>query len=103
MKGWRNSSRSIRRASSCSSSAEMTLHDAAMFHFSQWWKRNVRAGHAFAEVSSLHAHEPEHFWRKDVRSNWIWGCVVPITLLALAWPTRGISLLGFGIYGVLWL
>src|SRR5207247_8455863 len=65
--------------------AEMTLHDAAIMRFSQWWKRNVRAGHAFAEVSSLHAREPERFWCKDARSNWIWGCVVPLTLLALAW------------------
>jgi hypothetical protein len=73
--------------------AEMTLHDAAMFRFSQWWKRNVRAGHAFAEVSSMHARNPEKFWSKNARSNWIWGCVVPIILLALAWPTRGISLL----------
>lgn len=82
--------------------AEMTLHDAAMFRFSQWWKRNVRAGHAFAEVSSMHAHKPERFWCKDARSNWVWGCVVPIIFLALAWPTYGISLLGFGLYPVLW-
>jgi glycosyltransferase involved in cell wall biosynthesis len=81
---------------------EMTLHDAAMMRFSQWWKRNVRAGHAFAEVSSQHAREPERFWYKDARSNWIWGCIVPLTLLALGWPTRGISLVGFGLYALLW-
>src|SRR3990167_5804095 len=28
---------------------EMTLHDAAMTHFSQWWQRTLRGGHAFAE------------------------------------------------------
>ena len=83
--------------------AEMTLHDAAMMRFSQWWKRNVRAGHAYAEVSALHASEPERFWCKDVRSNWIWGVVVPLTLLSFVWLTRGISLIGFGVYVLLWL
>lgn len=34
--------------------AEMTLHDAAMTRFGQWWKRTVRAGHAFAEGAALH-------------------------------------------------
>ena len=29
--------------------AEMTLHDAAMTRFGQWWKRIVRGGHAYAE------------------------------------------------------
>ncbi len=29
--------------------AEMTLHDAAMTRFSQWWRRSLRAGHAYAE------------------------------------------------------
>ena len=28
---------------------DMTLHDAAMMRFGQWWKRSVRSGHAFAE------------------------------------------------------
>ena len=29
--------------------AEMTWHDAAVIRFGQWWQRNRRAGHAFAE------------------------------------------------------
>ena len=33
---------------------EMTLHDAAMTRFSQWWIRTRRAGHAFAEGAWLH-------------------------------------------------
>ncbi|MEM8875462.1 MAG: glycosyltransferase family 2 protein [Planctomycetota bacterium] len=49
---------------------EMTLHDAAMTKFSQWWKRNVRAGHAFAE--GYDRHPP--FRKKQVRSNYAFGC-----------------------------
>ena len=80
--------------------AEMTLHDAAMTRFSQWWKRNVRAGHAYAEGAALHGRPPERHWVKEVRSNWFWGGLLPLAILALAWPTRGLStaaLLGYGV------
>src|SRR5438477_4772598 len=53
--------------------AEMTLHDAAMARFSQWWKRTVRSGHAFAEGFALHGAPPERHNTKQVRSIWIWG------------------------------
>ena len=38
---------------------EMTLHDAAMTMFGQWWKRTMRAGYAFAEGAYLHGAPPE--------------------------------------------
>lgn len=34
--------------------AEMTLHDAAITRFGQWWRRTARAGHAFAELAARH-------------------------------------------------
>ena len=71
--------------------AEMTLHDAAMTRFGQWWNRNVRAGHAFAEGSSLHGSSSLRHWVKQTRSNWIWGMIIPLVAIALAVPTRGIS------------
>jgi GT2 family glycosyltransferase len=57
--------------------AEMTLHDAAMTSWRQWWKRNVRAGHAYAE--GLDHHPP--FRRKEVRSNYAYGLIVPAVIL----------------------
>ena len=81
--------------------AEMTLHDAAMTQFGQWWKRNARAGHAFAEVSWLHRGSPYGIWRRETRSNWIWGLIVPVLALLLALPTAGLSLLAFLLYPVL--
>lgn len=33
---------------------EMTLHDAAMTRFSQWWRRTLRSGHAYAEGAWIH-------------------------------------------------
>jgi GT2 family glycosyltransferase len=73
--------------------AEMTLHDAAMTRFGQWWKRMVRAGHAFAEVSWLHRAEPLRMWNRETRSNWFWGLVLPLLSVVPAWWTFGLSLL----------
>ena len=71
---------------------EMTLHDADMTRFHQWWARNVRAGHAFAEVSRLHRGSIFGIWRRETRSNWLWGLVLPLLALVPAWFTWGISL-----------
>jgi glycosyltransferase involved in cell wall biosynthesis len=72
--------------------AEMTLHDADITRFSQWWKRNVRNGHAFAQGAALHGNSPARHWVKQSRSNWIWGAALPLLAVLLAWPTRGLSL-----------
>ncbi len=60
--------------------AEMTLHDAAMTRFSQWWRRAERAGHAFAEVSHLHAKSPKRIWRAETRRALAWSAIAPIAL-----------------------
>jgi GT2 family glycosyltransferase len=73
--------------------AEMTLHDAATTRFSQWWKRMVRAGHAFAEVSRLHRAGPLRLWVRETRSNWFWGLLLPLLAVIGAWWTWGLSLL----------
>ena len=71
---------------------EMTLHDAAMTRLGQWWKRNVRAGHAAAEGYAMHGAPPERHGAHRVRSNWAYGLALPVLALGLAWPTRGVSL-----------
>ncbi len=64
----------------------MCLHDVEMTRFSQWWKRNVRSGHAFAQVNRLHGEAPLSFWKKETRSNWLWGALLPVTAPALVPP-----------------
>jgi GT2 family glycosyltransferase len=81
--GWR-----VRRLN-----AEMVLHDAAMYRFVQWWRRAVRAGHAFAECSCLHSNGPLRLWQREARSNWFWGLLLPLTALAPAYWTAGLTLL----------
>jgi glycosyltransferase involved in cell wall biosynthesis len=63
--------------------AEMTLHDAAMTRFGQWWRRSVRAGYAYAEGASLHGAPPERHWLRESRRAWVWGLGIPL-LVALA-------------------
>lgn len=79
----------------------MTLHDAAMTRFGQWWKRTLRTGHAFAEGAAMHGRPPYRHCVREVRSNWIWGVGLPVVALAAAWPTRGWSLLLLGLYPLL--
>jgi glycosyltransferase involved in cell wall biosynthesis len=61
--------------------AEMTWHDADMTRFRQWWRRMVRSGHAYAEVSQMHRDTPQRIWAKESRSIWVWGLGVPAAFL----------------------
>ena len=72
---------------------EMTLHDAQMTEFNQWWNRSMRAGHAYAEGAWLHGKTPEKHWVKESKSIWFWGFILPCLALSLAWLTQGWSLL----------
>ncbi|WP_182085898.1 glycosyltransferase family A protein [Aureimonas sp. ME7] len=65
--------------------AEMTSHDAAITRFSQWWRRMVRGGHAFAEVAARHVGSPFGIWRHEARRALAWGLVLP-ALIVLAAP-----------------
>jgi glycosyltransferase involved in cell wall biosynthesis len=65
--------------------AEMTQHDAAILHFSQWWRRHVRSGYAFAQGAYLHGQTAERHWVWETLRALFWGTTVPIvSLLALA-------------------
>ena len=73
--------------------ADMTLHDMAMTRLSQWWKRCERTGFAYAEGVAMHGRPPERHWVHELRSTVIWGLLLPVTIVILAWPTHGASLL----------
>ena len=78
--------------------AEMTLHDANMLHFGQWWKRAKRAGHAYAEGAWLHGTSPERHWVKESNSVWLWGLGLPLLILVTLPFTSGLSLVLLGGY-----
>ena len=62
--------------------AEMTLHDANMLRLGQWWRRSVRAGHAYAEGAALHGAGPERHGVAQTRRAVLWGIGVPLGALA---------------------
>jgi len=63
--------------------AEMTLHDADMTRFSQWWIRTLRTGYAFAQGAALHGAPPERHWMREARSARVWGGMIPAMVLVL--------------------
>jgi glycosyltransferase involved in cell wall biosynthesis len=78
--------------------AEMTLHDAAMTRFSQWWRRCVRGGYAFAEGTYLHGYPPERHWRRESLRAWLWGLGIPLVTLLLCAFVGSWGLLLLSIY-----
>ncbi|MEL6517886.1 MAG: glycosyltransferase [Pseudomonadota bacterium] len=80
--------------------AEMTLHDAALARFGQWWTRARRAGHAYAEGAAMHGAPPERHNVAQIRRALLWGLAIPSAAalglaispwslaLLLAWPAQ---------------
>lgn len=61
--------------------ADMTVHDAAMAHFKQWWIRAVRSGYGYAEVCALNRDsEVKPFLRNIIRATF-WGGLLPTTIV----------------------
>ena len=79
---------------------EMTLHDAAMTRFSQWWKRTKRSGHAYAEGAFLHGAAPERHRVKESRRVWLWGLGIPLITVCLMLSTGAWGLLLLLIYPI---
>ena len=73
--------------------ADMTLHDAAMTRFGQWWKRSLRGGWYVAEGRAMYGNTPEAYQVREANSGWLWGLVIPIFMIGLAWPSHGWSTL----------
>ena len=83
---------------------DMTLHDAAMTRFSQWWRRSVRAGYAYALGASIHGAPPERHWVRESRRSWIWGFLVPaLGILSVLAGSFEVSIAVFIIFLLQWL
>ncbi|HVR55629.1 MAG TPA: glycosyltransferase family 2 protein [Pseudolabrys sp.] len=68
---------------------EMAWHDAAMLHFRQWWRRQLRSGYAFAQGAHLHGDLDERHWVWESRRAQLWGFGFPLllasALIVLGW------------------
>lgn len=63
---------------------EMTVHDAAIYHFGQWWKRMVRVGYGYAMFMRIQSVSHERQWIDRSRRAWIWGFGIPVGILTLS-------------------
>jgi cellulose synthase/poly-beta-1,6-N-acetylglucosamine synthase-like glycosyltransferase len=62
----------------------MTLHDAAIYRFGQWWRRMLRGGYAFAQGAAIHGRPPERYAILETRRAFVWGFAIPILALMFA-------------------
>ncbi|MEK7990908.1 MAG: glycosyltransferase [Thiotrichaceae bacterium] len=60
----------------------MTLHDLAITRWSQYWRRAVRAGHAYAEISNLLKNTDTPLWQRDAKRNLIHSTVLLLVALS---------------------
>jgi GT2 family glycosyltransferase len=64
--------------------AEMSIHDAAMLHFRQWWTRSLRTGYAFGLGTYLHGKPPERLFVRESHRALLWGIGLPLLSLFVA-------------------
>jgi GT2 family glycosyltransferase len=77
---------------------DMTLHDAAMYRFGQWWRRTVRGGYGFAQVVAIHGTASGGLWVAERRRVWMWAFVLPLLSVLLAGVAGWYALLPLAAY-----
>jgi GT2 family glycosyltransferase len=76
----------------------MTYHDAAITRFSQWVKRNTRAGYAYAARAALHFSAGDRYCMKENVRIFFWAFVLPAAALLLTFAVSAWFLLAFLAY-----
>jgi cellulose synthase/poly-beta-1,6-N-acetylglucosamine synthase-like glycosyltransferase len=61
----------------------MTGHDLALLHFRQYWRRAVRTGHAYAEISERYRKTSDPLWTDESRANVLRGVLYLLTTLGI--------------------
>jgi cellulose synthase/poly-beta-1,6-N-acetylglucosamine synthase-like glycosyltransferase len=65
--------------------APMTIHDAAMHRFGQWWRRAVRSGLGYAQAWQTTWRSPAGaLYSRQLSRAILWAGLFPLTALALA-------------------
>lgn len=58
--------------------AEMTLHDSAMLHFGQWWRRTIRTGYGAADCATRFGQQG--LYVGHVKSAQLWALWLPVLI-----------------------
>jgi glycosyltransferase involved in cell wall biosynthesis len=69
--------------------AEMSLHDAAMSHFRQWWRRGIRSGYGYAQVWAETWRSPFPLYGRELTRALAWGLLLPALIglvTVVYWP-----------------
>ena len=64
--------------------APMTIHDAAMLRFGQWWTRARRSGFGYAQVWNATRHRRNSLYVRELNRAVLWAGLVPGLALFLA-------------------
>ncbi len=80
----------------------MTLHDANITRFGQWWKRCVRCGFAYFEGFVMHGASDDRYRKRQVFSVLSWTLCVPIISIGPMFISKGWSLVLMSGYVLLW-
>jgi len=72
----------------------MTLHDAAMYRFGQWWMRGVRSGFGYAQVWKATRAGAQPLYGLEIRRALFWAGLIPLLALmaALVSPWLGAAI-----------
>ncbi len=62
--------------------APMAIHDGDMVRFRQWWRRTMRAGHAFAELVDRHPGSSLHDYGRSRARILFWAGLLPLAAVA---------------------
>jgi GT2 family glycosyltransferase len=65
--------------------SEMTLHDAAIYHMSQWWQRCKRSGYGNLRLSAMHRRSNYAPAKKELVSIAIHAALIPAIALLGFW------------------
>ncbi len=58
--------------------APMSMHDANIDRFYQWYQRTKRGGHAYANLYHIHGHTGAKHFRRKIFSIAFWGAAAPL-------------------------
>jgi cellulose synthase/poly-beta-1,6-N-acetylglucosamine synthase-like glycosyltransferase len=62
--------------------SDMTIHDAAMYHLAQWWRRTVRVGYGYAMFMRLDSVRHDRQWIGRYRRSRLWSLGIPALVVA---------------------
>jgi GT2 family glycosyltransferase len=68
--------------------APMTIHDARILRFGQWWTRSVRGGYGYAEVWSTTGQLPRRVFDAQLRRAFFWALGLPLIVIVAALTVR---------------